>query len=175
MRFIWLARAVGICICCCEQSTCHSYIGLMPDLQMRQAAVTNFGLRTYADILGPGPEVDAGKLDAALEALTAQRSASGSQEGATPGGRPSSGETVSDSTTAAVAAGDAAAANDSAAADLPFGLLPAADMPAGTADMLATPTLGQDALLAVCGPAASPPLLLPASAAAPTTLGEQQA
>jgi hypothetical protein len=43
--------------------------------------VTNFGLRTYADILGSGASADTHKLDAALQALAAERASSASLGG----------------------------------------------------------------------------------------------
>lgn len=46
-----------------------------------QAAVTNFGLRTYADILGDSASADTWKLDAALQALATERASSASLGG----------------------------------------------------------------------------------------------
>ena len=43
--------------------------------------MTNFGLRTYADILGGGASADTRKLDAALQALAADRASSASLGG----------------------------------------------------------------------------------------------
>ena len=68
-------------VCCTLPQTHLWRCPNMMRLRCMQAAVTNFGLRTYADILGAGASADTRKLDAALQALTAERANSASLGG----------------------------------------------------------------------------------------------